>query len=488
MNTPADTGPPDAATTRPRPLAVDLDGTLIRTDMLFELFWSAMSQSPAKAVWALGGLSGGKAALKARLSEAGQVAPESLPYCPDVMGHLTAHREAGGEAILCTASPQAVADTIAAHLGLFDAVKGSSPVLNLKSDAKADFLVERYGQGGFDYVGDSHADLPVWARASRAIVVAPDAGLARKVRSQGGEVETIVRQPEGLKPYWRAMRPHQWAKNLLVFVPALAAHRLTPEALLQASLAFISFSLVASAIYIINDLLDLAADRAHPRKRMRPLASGALPIAHGTLLSPLLLILGLLAGAATGQPAFLAILLLYIGLTTAYSMWLKRKLIVDIFVLAGLYTIRVLAGAAAVQVVPSIWLIGFSMFIFLSLAAIKRQAELVDGVRSGRARASGRAYYVNDLPMISMIAVTAGYVAVLVFALYMSTLGVQRLYGNPMFLWGVAPILLYWITRMTMMAHRGQMHDDPIVYAVKDRISLICMALMGGLFASAALL
>lgn len=279
------------------------------------------------------------------------------------------------------------------------------------------------------------------------------------------------------RAYLKAIRPHQWMKNALVFLPMLAAHKLDGSSFLLSLLAFVSFSMVASSVYVLNDLLDLGADRAHPRKRLRPFAAGSIPIASGTWMAGGLLVAGVLIAALLG-PAFFLVMLGYYVLTTGYSLYLKRKMVIDICVLAGLYTVRIVAGGAATGIPLSVWLLAFSIFFFLSLAAVKRQAELVDKLSQGKLTATGRGYHVDDLPIIAMISISAGYVAVLVMALYVNSPAVLELYAHPQALWGVCAILLYWITRTVMLAHRGWMHDDPVVYAVKDGISRISFAMI----------
>ena len=266
-------------------------------------------------------------------------------------------------------------------------------------------------------------------------------------------------------------------KNALIFLPMLAAHQINGASLFASLLAFIAFSLVASSVYVLNDLLDLDADRAHPRKRLRPFAAGSIPIASGTWMAAGLLGLGAVIAAFLG-PTFFAVMVGYYALTTGYSLYLKRRIVIDICVLAGLYTARIVAGGAATGIPLSVWLLAFSIFFFLSLAAVKRQAELVDNVKQGKLKASGRGYHVDDLPIISMISISAGYVAVLVMALYVNSPAVMQLYAHPQTLWGVCAILLYWITRAVMLAHRGAMHDDPVVYAAKDRLSQVCFLII----------
>jgi 4-hydroxybenzoate polyprenyltransferase len=282
-----------------------------------------------------------------------------------------------------------------------------------------------------------------------------------------------------VKPCIQEARPHQWLKNVLVFLPMLAAHRFDAATVLLSFLAFICFSLVASSVYVLNDLLDLAADRAHPRKRNRPLASGSLSIARGTLMAAVLLLPGVFVAALIGGD-FLLVMAVYYLLTTAYSLCLKRRIVIDICVLAGLYTVRIVAGGVATGIPLSVWLLGFAVFFFLSLAAVKRQAELVDNAARGQRTVSGRGYATDDLPIIAMIAISAGYVSVLVLALYVNSPAVIEQYTLPQALWGVCVVLLYWITRTVMTAHRGLMHDDPVVFGLKDRTSRICLLIILG--------
>ena len=365
---------------------------------------------------------------------------------------------------------------------------GSDGQNNLKGRNKADFLVDRFSELGFAYIGDSTADLPVWGKASKAITINAPQALKNSVEQLGCEFEHMSSHVSSVKPYLKAMRPHQWIKNILVFLPMLAAHQFTTLTLVQSLLAFIAFSLVASSVYVLNDLFDLAADRAHPRKRNRPFASGSIPIAHGSWMTPVLLIAGFAIAVALGWSLVL-IMLAYYAATTAYSLYLKRKLIIDICTLAGLYTFRIAAGGAATGIPLSVWLLAFSVFFFFSLAAVKRQAELVGGVARGELNVSGRGYHVADLPIVVQMAIASGYVSVLLMALYLKSSAMRDLYSTPEAFWGICLVLLYWISRMVMMAHRGNMRDDdPIVYAVNDRISLICFVFVAGFAIGGAVL
>ncbi|WP_319826598.1 UbiA family prenyltransferase [Thalassovita sp.] len=468
-------------------LIVDLDGTLLKSDMLFESFWSALGRDWRCAIRSVATLVRGKAALKEYLRGAADLDVRGLPYDDDVIAYVRAYRQQGGHTALVTASNQSLAAQIAEHLQIFDEVHGSDAVTNLKGPAKASFLVERFGAGAFCYMGDAEADLPVWNVAGRVVTVNAPRSLRKKAENLGKPFEHLETREKSIAPYVQELRPHQWLKNILVFLPMLAAHRLDSATWISSILAFIAFSLIASSVYVLNDLLDLTADRAHPRKRQRPLASGALPIAHGGVLAAVLLVAGALLASFLGG-MFLLTLTGYYLLTTAYSLKLKRKTVVDICILAGLYTMRIIAGGVATGIDLSVWLLAFSIFFFLSLAAIKRQAELVDMAQRGAIEARGRGYHVEDLPIISMVALAAGYVSVLVLALYLNSPSVVQLYVYPTALWGICCILLYWLTRMVLMTHRGFMHDDPVVYAAKDTVSQVCLVVIVAAAAAGALL
>ncbi len=457
-------------------LVVDLDGTLIRSDTLYETFWAGMAEDWRTLFTALSALGQGRAALKRRLALRARLDPERLPYNAAVLERIRTWRAAGGRAVLVTAADQALARSIADHLQLFDEVHGSDGRNNLKGPAKARFIAERYGEAGYAYIGDSAADLPVWKGAQKAITVDASPRLRRRVAALGGETEDI-HSDRGWA--WLAqLRPHQWLKNVLVFVPMLAAHAPSAPNLAGALLAFVAFSLVSSSGYVLNDLMDLAADRAHPRKCNRPLASGRLPIARGTLMMPLLLAAGLIL-AALGGGLLLAVIAGYFVLTTAYSTFLKQHAIADIGTLAALYTLRIIAGGAATGIAPSVWLLAFSMFFFFALAAVKRLAELVDLSRRGGAATKRRGYLVDDLPLVAQMTTASGYISVLVLALYLNSPAVQELYGAPWLLWGICLVLMYWISRIVLVAHRGLMNDDPVIYAVREPKSLACILLAG---------
>ena len=464
------------------PLVVDLDGTLIRTDMLHESAIRLLRDAPWRVLQLPGWLAQGKAALKQRLAGVNGFDAEILPYHADLLTWLKAQREAGRKLVLCTASDAAIARDIAAHLGIFDEVMASDGARNLAGRHKAQALIERFGQGGYDYAGNADADLAVWQGARRAIVVAAPNGLQERA-AQLCEVErSFEAAPGGPKIWLRALRLHQWLKNLLLFVPLVASHQYANAQGWQALLlAFLSFGLCASSVYVVNDLFDLDSDRRHPRKRERPFASGALPVWQGVVIAPVLLLVSLGLALAVGG-LFLPWLAAYFLVTCAYSWRLKRLMVVDAITLALLYTLRIIAGAAALDLPSSFWLLTFSIFLFTSLAFIKRYAELEIQVLEGKQKIAGRGYYTTDAPLIQSVGIASGYASVLVLALYLNTDIVVRLYRSPEVIWGELPVMLFWISWMWIQAHRGNMHDDPLIFALKDRASLLAGAVFAVVF------
>lgn len=454
------------------PLCVDLDGTLLRSDLLIESALAGVRRNPLDALRLPGWLRRGRAHLKRRLAERAGLDVTRLPYDARVIAWL--REEAGSRrTILCTAADGALAEAVAAHVGGFDEVLASDGVRNLSATAKAQLLSARFGERGFDYAADAEADLHVWRRARRAIVVNAPAGLPARVREVCEVERVFARERGGWRDALRALRPHQWLKNLLVLLPMLAAHLLfSPAAVSRALLAFACFCLCASAAYLVNDLLDLQADRQHPRKRGRPFAAGTLPIRWGMLASPLLAGAALLLALCLSRE-FAAVLFVYAATTIAYSLYLKRIAILDVVTLAALYTIRIIGGAVAIPVPASHWLLAFSMFLFLSLAMVKRYAEVRSVAAAGRVQVAGRGYATHDLRRIQALGIGSGCLSVLVLAFYIDSTASQALYRHQEYLWALTPALLYWIGRVWSVARRGGMHDDPLVFATTDRASLI---------------
>jgi 4-hydroxybenzoate polyprenyltransferase len=463
------------------PLVVDLDGTLLRSDMLVESAFAFIRHNPLRAWMPFLWLLQGKAKLKEKLSEAVTPDVASLPYNQQVVQFLENEKAQGRTLILATASHQTYAQAISDHLRLFHRVMATQGSVNLSAQTKRETLVGEFGEKGFDYLGNSSDDLKVWSAANRAYVADPEIGVEARA-SRIGNVELVIRSPTNPWRAWvKQLRLHQWAKNLLIFVPLLASHKVgNVELLLNGLFAFLMFGLCASSVYLLNDLLDLEDDRQHSSKRFRPLASGTVPIKLALLVLPMLL-LGAFTGAALLLPwQFLVALTGYYVLTLAYSLVLKRLLTVDVIVLAMLYTVRIIAGAFALGLDLTFWMLAFSMFLFLSLALVKRYAELRDSRSKGKTEKSrGRSYYPDDLEMISSLGAASGYLSVMVLALYIQDKPTQALYHHPQVIWLACPLLLYWITRIWMIAHRGWMHEDPVVFAMKDKRSL----LVGVLFA-----
>lgn len=452
------------------PLVVDLDGTLIRSDLLVESAVGLLRQAPLQVfslpVWLLNG----KAHLKAALAERVALDATVLPYHPELLGWLRAEKQRGRRLILATASHQRYAEAVAAHLQLFDEVWASDGDTNLAGRHKAARAVAAFGERGFVYAGNAEPDLAVWAQAAAAVVVSDSARLQAAAAQRAPLERAFPGGTGGLMPWLKALRLHQWMKNLLVLIPLLAAHRFTDIAgWLASGTAFLAFGLTASSVYLLNDLLDVEDDRHHRSKSRRPFAAGTLPMLHGLLAVPLLLG-GAALLAASLPPRFGLALGSYFGLTLAYSLWLKRQMMVDVMALAVLYTLRIIGGTFAVGLALSFWLLAFSMFMFLSLALLKRYSELIALRQAGDLQgARGRDYQVEDIELLAGLGSAAGYCAVLVLALYVNNPPAEGLhYSQPKLIWLMCPVLLYWISRAWILAHRGQMHDDPVVFALRD--------------------
>lgn len=464
------------------PLVVDLDGTLILSDMLHESALHALRERPIALLSIPRWLLAGKAVLKRQLALGFDVVPQALPYNAAVMAWLQAQHDAGRKLVLCTASDASIARAIAKHLGIFSEVLASDGTLNLAGANKARALEARYGAQGFDYAGNSRADLAVWRSARHAIVVGATGAVERLARAARAvcEVERVIASPAAsLKVWMKVLRPHQWLKNLLLFVPMTAAHQLLhPAVWWHLLLAFVSFSLCASAVYVVNDLTDLDNDRLHPRKRLRAFASGALPAWAGVALVPPLLIASTALAFVVG-PAFVPWLVLYFIITCAYSWGLKRLTLIDCLTLAVLYTLRVVAGTAAAGLAYSFWLLAFSVFLFMSLAFVKRYAEMTLHPPGEGDKVRGRGYVAQDAPLVQIMGIAAGYASVLVLALYLNSEAILKLYRAPEWVWGTVLVMLFWVSWTWLQAHHGRMHDDPIVFAVKDRVSLAAAGLFG---------
>lgn len=464
------------------PLVVDVDGTLLRTDLLHEGTLALLGRHPALAFRLPAWLLGGKSALKARIADLTEIDCTTLPKHEEVLSLITRARAEGRPVYLASASNERHVAALAESLGGIDGIFASTSAVNLSGDMKARMLVEAFGRGGFDYVGNGRVDFPVWAGARRVFAMASSANFERRVAARFPDAEFVRPPRRPLAAYWHALRPHQWSKNLLVFLPLLVGHRFAPEVLATALVAFACFCAAASSAYIVNDLLDLAADRQHPSKQNRPFAAGVLPVSHGVAMS-VVLMAGALVASWLVSPDFCLLVMTYVAGTLAYSLVLKRKALVDVVVLAGLFTIRVVGGGEATGVELSNWLLMFSMFLFLSLAVAKRCSEVVAAPVSARVKIGRRGYRTGDLPLLLSLGAAAGYASVLVIALYIASPEVNLLYRHADRLWLATPILIYWVSRILLLANRGDLDDDPIIFAFFDRITWIAVACVAGIIA-----
>ena len=468
-------------------IAVDLDGTFTLTDTLHESVLTLVRNKPYFLLllpfWLLKGI----AHLKQKVAEHSELDVTTLPYNQPLIDWLKEEKQCGKKIILCTAANEKIAEAVVGNFDLFDAFIASDSKTNLKSARKRDALQQRYGDNGYDYAGNSNDDLEVWSGASNAIVVNASEYVLQKASKLTSVTQVFLSERAGIAVWLRALRIHQWLKNLLLFVPLLAAHQIgNSQSLGLLVIAFLSFSLCASSVYITNDLLDLESDRSHPRKRFRPFASAKLSVLHGVIAAPLLIAASFLLGAVVGLD-FLIVLLVYLLLTVTYSFYLKRLVLVDCLTLATLYTMRIIAGAAAVSVSLSFWLLAFSIFIFLSLALVKRYAELLVQSKEGKNSAHGRGYLVTDAPLLQALGVSSGYISTLVIALYLRSENVMSLYVQPLAIWLLIPILLFWVSWVWLKSSRGEMHDDPIVFAAKDKASLSVAVITAFVFIYAAI-
>jgi 4-hydroxybenzoate polyprenyltransferase/phosphoserine phosphatase len=459
------------------PLCVDLDGTLVNTDTLVESAVLLAKANPFYIFAMIFWLFAGKAHLKTQIASRTNLDVTVLPYNQPLLDWLHEQREGGRNLVLVTAANRRIADAVNDHVQLFSQVIASNRKLNIGAGTKRDELDRLFGKGGYDYAGNSSDDLKVWAHCRRAVLVNASPALSARAAEQADIEATFPPSHRPMRALVSAMRPHQWSKNLLVFVSILVAHKYTDAQLLISTIvAFVSFCLCSSSVYLINDLLDLEADRRHSEKHKRPFASGQAPLILGILATPLLLVASAALALMAGK-LFFTILVLYFSVTLGYSFYFKRLALLDVLILAMLYTLRIIAGAAVAEAMPSVWLISFSMFIFASLAMAKRYAELKSLDDDLGTWAGGRGYHVNDIAIVAQLGTASGYISTLVLALYIDSQEVVALYHNQQLMWLLCPLLMYWIGRIWLVASRGELHHDPIIFATRDRVSYIVFAL-----------
>lgn len=456
-----------------RPICVDLDGTLVKSDTLHDSLLAMLRARPLRALRLPLEVFRGKAAFKAFVSQAVDLDVAHLPYNRKLLEYLKAEAAKGRPIYLATGADLRLAQRVADHLGIFAGVLGSDGRTNLTGSNKLERLRSHLNSTDFDYIGNATPDLLLLQHSREPMVANPTSTLCRKLKRMGIQpARTFNERGSTARAIVRALRIHQWAKNALLCVPLLLSHRLQPPRLLAAVLAFACFSASASATYILNDLLDLEADRRHARKHRRPFASGDLSAIQGIVIAAILLLIGL-AGATMLPGTFYAWLLLYLATTLAYTSYLKRVALVDVVVLSGLYTLRLLAGSAATDTPVSHWLAGFSVFLFLSLAFVKRFAELENLRLRGLQPRNGRAYLVSDMPQLRSFGTASAYAAVVIFAIYISSTDVIALYAHAARLWMAVPLMLLWLSRVWLLASRGELNEDPVIFAMTDRMSLL---------------
>lgn len=453
----------------------DLDDTRVKSDLLFESVLRFAKRSSLSLLllplWFLRGRAHGKAQIAARVT----LDPMALPYRKEVLSVIDLRRQAGNKIILASASNDRFLQSIANHFGFFDVACGSTDTVNLKSRHKLQWI-EANIQEPFEYISDSAADVPIWEKSSHAILVNPSSAVQARIKSLGISHEMIFDGGSKFKSAFKQLRVHQWVKNALIAVPAAAAHKLfAADILREVLLGMASFSLLASLVYVINDLLDAENDRKHPTKKHRPFAAGHLSLKDGVVMAAVLAISGFSLALPLGG-AFIAVMMTYLAVNLAYSLRLKEVMMLDVVILASFYTMRLMAGSAATNTPISHWLLTFSTFFFLSLAMVKRFTEMGRILNSTRTALHGRGYGAEDKIPVLVMGVATAMLSILVLALYFASADVTSLYANSQWLWTLAPLLLFWNGRIWLLANRGLIHDDPVVFAVKDISSWIVFA------------
>lgn len=462
-----------------RPLVVDLDGTLIRNDLLHDSLLFIAIRRPSKLGGLIKKIVKGKSSFKDQVARIYVPRPEHVVFNSEVLELIRESKLRGTKVFLVSASTQTAVTSISENLGIFDDAMGSRDT-NLKGQAKADFLISRFGKKAFDYVGNSKSDLPVWAAAAEGYIVSK----SKRLQTKAGQVNQkshILNSNVTKMPLLRELRVHQWVKNLLVFVPLLTAYKVSDlELVKQGILAFLSFSLLASAIYVINDLADINSDREHEKKRTRPVAAAIISVPSAVLLAIALISAGLFAAISVNLE-FVAVAVTYLLLTSAYSFFLKQVAVLDCVVLAILYSLRIVAGGLATGISLTYWLLTFSGFLFFSLAWMKRYAEVSKS--TSQYNVPGRSYAKGDMPFIFALGMGSALLSILVFVLYIENGLSNSVYEQPELPWLAVLALTFWLGRIWLVSFRGLMHEDPIAFALKDRVSLFCGLLV---FASLA--
>lgn len=457
-----------------RPLCVDLDGTLVKSDTLMDSLLVLARSQPLALLRVPLWMTRGKAAVKAEVGRRVALDVRHLPYNRSLVAYLESERGEGRRLYLATGADRQLAERVAEHLGFFSGVLASDGQTNLTAGNKLDGLRKTFGDEGYDYIGNGSPDVPLLEHAGTAMLANPIPGLRGRLRARGIAVEREFEERVApIRAARKAIRVHQWAKNVLIFVPMVLGHVLRVNVLSNALLAFVSFSLCASATYIANDLLDIEADRRHPAKRLRPFAAGDLSVKTGVALSSALLAASLAIAVLLLPWSFLFWLVIYLATTLFYSLYFKRVVLVDVILLSGLYTLRLLAGSAATGVPISPWLGAFALFLFLSLAMVKRFSELQNTRARGQTLANGRGYLLVDIEQMRSFGTASAYAAVVVFSFYIGAHEITALYRHANRLWLVTPLMILWLSRVWLLASRGELNEDPVIFALTDRMSLL---------------
>ena len=452
------------------PLCVDLDGSLIKTDLLAESLLRFVKENPFHLLLAAAWLLRGKAHLKSEIAKRVEISAASLPYNLEVLEYIKKQQR---KVILVTGSNGRLANEVAEHLGVFDRVFASDADTNLTKSKKRKCLVEAFGEKGFDYVGDHSDDWEVWPAARQVLVVARDGRFLERTRAKFKTAVEFKLPSITVRDFIKAIRVHQWVKNTLIFIPYILEHQFDDLSKFFALvLAFFCLSFLASSTYIINDLLDLEADRKNKTKRLRAFASGLISVKHAVIIMSALFATTL-ALAAQLNPPFQLILAVYLISTLSYTLFFKNVVMLDVCILAGMYTLRVIGGGVVIEAEWSFWLLAFSMFLFFSLALVKRVSELENLKNQQGPTSAVRGYRVADLPVLIGAGISSGMLSILVVALYINAEKVLQMYAFPQALWLICPLLLYWISRIWIHTVRGEMHEDPILFAIRDRVSLL---------------
>ena len=469
------------------PLCVNCEHALLKTNLFQEAVFLYVRRHPLNIfllpIWLLRN----KSSLIQKMSQDLQINWRTVPLWERVVERVRAALNDGRRVIFLTAMPQPWSQMLSKEFAGSEVILQSGASGSGPHATAASSLIELFGLKGFDYIGDGRSDLAVCESARRVLLVTSDRAAIAEANAVSLVESVVPKDRTESFAFFKMIRVHQWVKNLLIWVPLLAAHKLTSiHGIALAAEAFLAFSFCASSVYVLNDLLDVESDRQHARKRNRPLAAGKIEANHA-LLAGLLLFVAAVWLSLRVSNLFTLTVAIYFAMTLAYSMRLKRQVIVDVMLLAALYTIRVVAGAVATTVVPSFWLLAFSMFLFLSLAVVKRYSEMLVTLSQDKLYAAGRGYSVEDLPVLLSLGMSTGVAAIVVLALYINDPSTSKLYPTTIWLWPVPPLMLYWISRVWMKAHRGEMHDDPVVFAMRDWQSLLTVVLGGLCFTVAAM-